>query len=71
MIAIASGTVRWFDADKGYGYVEPDEGGEDLFVHYTHIEGPGVKTLERGQRVSYVPARSGWGREARSVRRAE
>jgi CspA family cold shock protein len=65
---MASGTVRWFDDEKGYGYVAPDEGGEDLFVHYTAIEGAGVRTLEQGQRVSYVPALSRWGWEARNVR---
>jgi CspA family cold shock protein len=68
---MASGTVRWFDKEEGYGYVAPDKGGEDLFVHYTAIRGAGVRSLERGERVSYEPARGALGGVARYVRKIE
>lgn len=45
---MASGTVRWFDEEEGYGYVTPEEGGSDLFVHYTAIRGPGASSGAKG-----------------------
>ena len=68
---MATGAVRWFDDEKGYGYVVPDEGSEDIFVHYTAIRGSGLRSLEPGDRVSYEPARSRWGAEAQNVRKLE
>ena len=47
------GTVKWFNADKGFGFITPDEGGADLFVHHTAIQGTGFKTLDENQRVSF------------------
>ena len=47
------GTVKWFNDDKGYGFITPDDGGEDLFVHHTGIAGSGFKSLEEGEKVSY------------------
>jgi CspA family cold shock protein len=68
---MAWGTVKWFNEEKGYGFISPDEGGEDLFVHYTGIEGSGFRSLTEGDRVSYEPARGRKGEEAHSVRRVE
>jgi CspA family cold shock protein len=46
---MAGGTVRWFSEEKGYGIIAPDEGGEDIFVHYTAIEGAGFRSLREGE----------------------
>ena len=50
---MATGTVKWFSDEKGFGFVTPDEGGKDLFVHHTGINGNGFRTLTEGARVSY------------------
>jgi CspA family cold shock protein len=50
---MARGTVKWFDRTKGYGFIAPDEGGSDLFVHQSQIQMPGYRTLEEGQQVEY------------------
>ena len=47
------GTVKFFNADKGYGFIQPDGGGNDAFVHITAVEAAGMRTLDRDQRVSY------------------
>ena len=47
------GTVKWFNEDKGYGFITPDDGSEDLFVHHSGIAGSGFKSLEEGESVSY------------------
>jgi CspA family cold shock protein len=70
--AVPSGTVKWFSEEKGYGFIKPDEGGEDIFVHYTGIKGGGFRSLKEGERVSYEPAASsGRGQIAQAVSRVE
>ena len=48
-----NGTVKWFNADKGYGFISNDNGGEDVFVHFSAIQGNGYRSLNEGQKVTY------------------
>jgi CspA family cold shock protein len=50
---MASGTVKWFNEQKGYGFIQPDDGGKDVFVHISAVEQAGLKGLNEGQKVSY------------------
>ncbi len=50
---MATGTVKWFNNTKGFGFIAPNEGGEDVFVHHSVIQGDGFKTLNEGQRVTF------------------
>ncbi|MGD3106243.1 cold-shock protein [Streptomyces sp. YGL11-2] len=63
-----SGTVKFFNDDKGYGFIAPDGGGDDLFVHFKAIESDGFKSLKEGQKVSFVAARGQKGMQAEQVR---
>ncbi len=63
------GTIKWFDGGKGYGFVSPDEGGGDLFVHHSSILGGDFKSLEEGEKVSYEIGQGKKGPQAESVRR--
>jgi cold shock protein len=66
---MAQGTVKWFSDDKGYGFITPDEGGEDLFVHHTGIAGDGFKSLEEGAKVSFEATQGRKGMQADNVSR--
>jgi CspA family cold shock protein len=65
---MATGTVKWFNNDKGYGFITPDESGKDLFVHHTGIAGSGFKTLEEGSKVEYEAQQGPKGPSAVNVR---
>ncbi|BDU77378.1 cold-shock protein [Mesoterricola sediminis] len=64
---MAQGTVKWFNPEKGFGFITPDEGGADLFVHHTAIQATGFKTLDEGQRVSFDTGRGQKGPQATNV----
>lgn len=59
---MSAGTVKWFNDAKGYGFIVPEEGGEDIFVHHSSIEGTGFKTLAEGQAVTFEmeQGQKGW-----------
>jgi CspA family cold shock protein len=65
---LATGTVKWFSDQKGYGFIKPDDGGKDLFVHYSNVEGDGFKTLQEEQKVEYEASQGQKGPEATRVR---
>ncbi|KAA0911611.1 cold-shock protein [Pusillimonas sp. ANT_WB101] len=62
-----TGIVKWFNNEKGFGFITPDGGGKDLFVHHTDIVGDGYKSLEENQRVSFETAQGPKGPQAKSV----
>lgn len=62
---MATGTVKWFNTNKGYGFIAPDEGGKDVFVHITALEQSGIRQLDDGQKISYEVAENR-GKEAAS-----
>ena len=64
---MATGTVKWFNNDKGFGFITPDEPGKDLFVHHSAIQGGGFKSLAEGAKVEYEATDGAKGPEARNV----
>ncbi|MCA9980085.1 MAG: cold shock domain-containing protein [Anaerolineales bacterium] len=62
-----SGIVKWFSRLKGYGFIEPEEGGDEVFVHYTAIDGDGYRNLYEGDHVEYVEVDRGKGPQAQGV----
>ncbi|MGP3691186.1 cold-shock protein [Streptomyces sp. IBSNAI002] len=66
---MATGTVKWFNAEKGYGFIAQDDGGPDLFVHYSAIQGTGFKELHEADPVEYSVTKGPKGLQAEQVRR--
>jgi CspA family cold shock protein len=64
---MATGTAKWFNADRGYGFIVPDEGGEELFGHHTAIVGEGYKSLAENATVQHEPAQGSKSPEAKDV----
>ena len=64
---MATGTVKWFNEAKGFGFVTPNDGGEDLFVHFSGINMAGFKTLKEGQRVSFDVTQGPKGKQASNI----
>jgi len=67
---MALGTVKWFNDSKGFGFITPENGGEDLFAHFSAIQGSGFKTLAEGQRVSFDIVAGPKGQQAANIRAA-
>lgn len=67
---MATGTVKWFNADKGFGFITQDDGGPDVFVHHTAIEGTGYRSLEEGKHVQFEVKQGPKGLQAAAVRSA-
>ncbi|MBM7772335.1 CspA family cold shock protein [Actinokineospora baliensis] len=64
---MAQGTVKWFNSEKGYGFIAPDDGGADVFVHYSEIQTTGFRTLEENQKVRYEVGQGSKGPQATGV----
>ncbi len=62
------GTVKWFNVKKGYGFIVPDDGGDELFIHHSNITAEGFRSLEEGQKVEYETGEGRKGPEAVNVR---
>jgi CspA family cold shock protein len=67
---MAQGTVKWLSQEKGYGFINPDDGSEDIFVHYSAVKGSGFRSLEEGEQVSYEVTQGRKGLQAENVSRA-
>ncbi len=64
---MAQGTVKWFNAEKGFGFIAPDDGSADVFVHYSEIQGNGFRTLEENQKVEFEIGEGAKGPQAQGV----
>ncbi|MFP3714328.1 cold-shock protein [Puerhibacterium puerhi] len=65
---MAFGTVKWFNAEKGYGFIAPEDGSADVFAHYSAIQSSGYRSLEEGQRVEFDTTQGPKGPQAENVR---
>lgn len=63
-----TGIVKWFNSEKGFGFIMPENGGKDLFAHFSEIQSEGYKSLEENQRVSYVSGQGAKGPQATKIR---
>ena len=68
---MATGTVKWFNEAKGFGFITPDGGGEDLFAHFSAIQSKGFKTLKEGQKVTFDVVRGPKGQQAANINAAD
>ncbi|KAF0102989.1 MAG: cold-shock protein [Thiobacillaceae bacterium] len=68
---MATGIVKWFNDSKGFGFITPDGGGDDLFAHFSAIQSQGFKTLKEGQRVSFDVTTGPKGQQASNIRAAD
>ena len=68
---MAQGTVKWFNPEKGFGFITPDDGGPDVFVHYSEIQAGGYRSLEENQKVSYTVTQGNKGPQATAVTPSE
>ena len=68
MSNVSTGTVKWFNETKGFGFITPEGGGEDLFAHFREIQGTGFKTLKEGQKVQFEVRRGPRGLQAAAIR---
>ncbi|MEV4439732.1 cold-shock protein [Streptomyces sp. NPDC049577] len=64
---MATGTVKWFNAEKGFGFIQQDDGGADVFAHYSNIATNGFRELQEGQRVSFEVAQGQKGPQAQNI----
>jgi cold shock protein len=67
---MATGVVKWFNDSKGFGFITPDGGGEDLFAHFSAIQSNGFKTLKEGQKVQFDVTQGPKGKQASNIREA-
>jgi cold shock protein len=65
---MATGTVKWFNDAKGFGFITPDQGGEDLFAHFSAISASGFKSLQEGQKVSFDITEGPKGKQASNIK---
>ncbi|GAB3344139.1 MULTISPECIES: cold-shock protein [Chromohalobacter] len=65
---MATGTVKWFNDTKGYGFISPEDGGDDLFAHFSEIQAEGFKTLQDGQKVSFEVTQGKKGLQASNIK---
>lgn len=70
MSTVATGTVKWFNDAKGFGFITPEGGGEDLFAHFREIQGTGFKTLKEGQKVTFELVQGPKGKQASNIQGA-
>jgi CspA family cold shock protein len=71
MAYMSTGTVKWFNDSKGFGFITPDDGGKDLFAHFSAIQGNGFKTLKENQKVSFDVAQGPKGPQAQNIKPVE